>query len=276
MTSRIAPVRLYDARRRRSVSLPEPSAGPVVVSAVSAEATTLTFDEARAALIAGTLCRVLAWKGYGDIHRSEPTSVPPGAESGDCPAGAAHRVCVHVTAAADGNPTGLRCHMLVNLVQRARFCRHLARDWHRERRAPRLVELVELGVSTDDLELGFLLAGHYRKPRKVNCTDLHRGVVFRDAHVVRRRWGNLVRALSPLPEIRSYREAAELLSPGGRHVLETFDAAVSDNLNTPRAMPLLYRALRLGELPRPDRAVLAAVTLALVPALAAAPAMSGT
>ncbi|UGQ11652.1 hypothetical protein LO772_33585 [Yinghuangia sp. ASG 101] len=275
MTSRIAPVRLYDARRRRSVPLPRPSAGPVVVSAVSTEAAALTFDEARAALIADTLCRVLAWKGYDDVRRSEPAPVTPWGENGGCPAGAAHRVCVHVTATEGDESTAQPCHMLVNLVQRARFCRHLAHDWHRERRPPKLAELVGLGVSIEDLELGFLLAGHYRNPRKVNCSDLHGGVVFRDAHVVRRRWGNHLRALAPLPDIRLHREAAELLSPEGRDVLEAFDAAISDNMNAPRAMPLLYRALRLGELPRADRAVLAAVTLALVPALAA-PAMSGT
>jgi hypothetical protein len=274
MRSRGAPISLFDAGQQRTVSLPPPAQVPVVVSAVPASAGAPTLGEARAAVIAETLCRVLTWKGY-HVLRDEPAPRPadcPGGGRG-CPPGAAGRVCVHVSGPQDSyGRQGLGCHLLVDVMRLSTFskvCAH--RDWHVEHRPPNLTDLAEHGVCLPDFEFGLLLAGHYRHPRGVLCSDLHHAISFEDASVARRRWGSILRRMEPLPQVRSYAEAAGLLSSDGRRVLDTFDAAISRDLNAPAALPVLYRAHRRGELPGDDRAVLATVAHALVPSLAAPP-----
>ncbi|WP_212764435.1 hypothetical protein [Streptomyces sp. I05A-00742] len=184
-------------------------------------------------------------------------------------------MCVHVSAATDGDVRQeLRCHLLVDMgLFRYRSCKY--RDWHREQRPPNLTDLAERGVSMPDLEIGLLLAGQYRHPRRFHCPDFHSGWSFWDARVTRRRWKGLLRRLEPLPEVRSYTEAEGLLSPDGREVLDAFDRAISSDLNAPAALPVLYRAQRHGRLPCGDRAVLAAVTGVLLPSVTASPEVQG-
>lgn len=219
------PVFLYDAGSRRRLPLPPPAEGPVLLSPTPAPPSP-TIGDARAALTAEALRRLLVWKGYEVVR-----GLPPLGDG--CPASAAGRVCVHVAASPPADVTGTLCHMVVDVVWISRFSMYLSADWHRERRLPTLDELADLGVSLPDVALGLLLSGHYRRPRKVDRTDLRRGIAFRDAPTVRRRWARLTERLEPLPEIRSRADAVALLSPDGRRVLARFDAAMSGDLNTP-------------------------------------------
>ncbi|MCF2527128.1 hypothetical protein [Yinghuangia soli] len=156
---------------------------------------------------------------------------------------------------------------MVRLGTFSKVCTY--RDWHIEHRPPNLTDLAEHGICIADFEFGLLWAGHYRHPRRLQCSALHHGVSFWDASVTRRRWGNLLRRREPLPQVRSHAEAAGLLSSEGKRVLDTFDAAISRDLNTPAALPVLYRAQRRGELLNEDQTVLATVARTLAPSLAA-------
>lgn len=98
----------------------------------------------------------------------------------------------------------------------------------------------------------FLLTAHYRSQQ--DLTDDGLGA----ASSALRRLLARVEPLRPLPVARNYDEARGQLGENGRLALDRFDAAISDDLGTPRALAEFQGALRAADLSTHDKAVLAA------------------
>lgn len=262
MSDHGAPIRLFDAARRAKAPLPPPDDGPVSVTRVTARTGSRpgarTLHELRAAAVADTLARLLTWKGY-TVDREDPHD--------DCPPAVGGRVCVHAT------PRGTTdiWHLPVDGIGHGRFCMY-HRPWHMERRAPDEADLADRGIPLDAFEFSLLTAGHYRRPRHAPCRDLMDGTLYWDATAARRRWAAFLRRHTPAPGITTHADAATRLSPAGRAVLAHFDRTISTDLNTPAALPTLYRAHRARDLPASDLTLLATVTTTLLPSLTTTPA----
>jgi cysteinyl-tRNA synthetase len=98
----------------------------------------------------------------------------------------------------------------------------------------------------------FLLTAHYRSQQDLTDDGL------RAASSALRRLAARVEPLRPLPVVRNYDDAHGQLGERGRLVLDRFDAAISDDLSTPRALAEFQGALRAADLGAGDKAVLAA------------------
>jgi len=266
MTIHGAPIRLSDARHARLTTLLAPTDGAIVVSSPG-HGPESTLRQARVALVADALCRLLSWKGYA--VRVELRRTPHDAGRGpSCPPGWPDHSCVHVRGSAgawQGETGEPEWHVpvgpvVVNTMSKA--C-HAARDWHRERRAPYVSDLAAAGVSIPDLEFGLLLNGHHRHAIHIPCRNLHEGLCFDDTPVARRRHRRHVRGLGePLP-VASFAHAIRLLSTHGGDELAVVDGAISDGLHMSRAFAMLYGGRR-RRLSLDDRAVLATVADTLI------------
>lgn len=261
-----ATVRLFDARRRRYVPLPEPAEGPVTVRFAAREADgTHSVDRERGVVLAEFLCRVLAWKGHR--VRVQDESVPGGPGHGTCPrASRGNWYCVDVWAPGGESPvsgeTEPLCHVLVGPVLEGVRCMFGA---HREHGRATLAALAKNHL-VPDLRFAMLAAGHYRHPRHFWCNDVHSGWCFDDARATRRRFERLVRRAEPLPDLRSHAETVRALGSGeGGRRLDLLDRAISDDLHAPRALHALYAALRRGRLTGDEQAALAATARVLLP-----------
>jgi cysteinyl-tRNA synthetase len=104
----------------------------------------------------------------------------------------------------------------------------------------------------------FLLTGHYRS--QMDLTDQGLQSALSSA----RRLAHRVAALGPLPDIRTYEQARSGLGENALAVLNSIDAAMSEDLNTPRVLADLQVALRSADLARDELAVLAAAALWLL------------
>jgi cysteinyl-tRNA synthetase len=98
----------------------------------------------------------------------------------------------------------------------------------------------------------FLLTAHYRSQQDLTDDGLQA------ASSALRRLLARVGPLRPLPVVRTYDDAWGQLGDRGRLALDRFDAAVSDDLGTPRAVAEFQTALRAADLGARDKAVLAA------------------
>jgi len=263
MTIHGAPIRLLDARHRRVVALPATADGVIVVCSPGHGAEP-TLREWRVALFADALCRLLTWKGYAVRAELRPASRDSGrVRVPSCPPGWPDHACVRVRA-GHGDVGEPEWHVPVGPVvvdTMSKAC-HAARDWHRERRAPYVSDLVAVGVPMPDLEFGLLLNGHHRHAIRVPCRNLHDGHCFDDTPVARRRHRHHIRGLGGLPPVPTFAHAIGLLSAHGRDELAVVDEATSDNLHLSRAFARLH-GLRCRASPG-DRAVSAAVAHALI------------
>ena len=203
--------------------------------------------------MADTLHRVLVWKGY---------QVSTNVESrGSRSSG------IDVVVQAQDHETvddlGVVCRLVVAPVQLHGPCRYEL--WHREQRAATLPDLVNQGVTASDFRLAMLMAGHYQRRRRFWCGDAHGPRFLLDARITHGRIRRIMADLAPLPAVPSYPETRRLLSSSaGEQVLGQIDTALGRNLHTPRAVAALYQALRCADIPRGDRAVLAAVARQLL------------
>jgi cysteinyl-tRNA synthetase len=104
----------------------------------------------------------------------------------------------------------------------------------------------------------FLLTAHYRS--QLDLTDAG----LSSAVGAYRRLLARVSPLRPLPAVSSFAAARSSLSGEALSSLEALDAAVSDDLHTPRALAVLHGALRSDALSDADKAVLAGAADALL------------
>ena len=118
---------------------------------------------------------------------------------------------------------------------------------------PVLTDLVKAGFHPLTYRY-FLLTAHYRS--QLDFTDAG----LASAAAAFRRLLVRVAAVRPLPTVPSLAAARELLEPAGQAALDRIDAALSDDLNTPRVLAELQAVLRADELPDSDRAVVIAAT----------------
>jgi cysteinyl-tRNA synthetase len=119
-------------------------------------------------------------------------------------------------------------------------------------RMPILEDLVEAGYHPLSYRY-FLLNAHYRSQLDLTEAGL------RAALAGFRRLVSRVAQLGPLPEADTRDAAvAQLTSPAGVDALETLDAAISDDLSTPRVLAEVNRILRLDTLSGHDKRVLVA------------------
>ncbi|GAA3304701.1 cysteine--tRNA ligase [Dactylosporangium vinaceum] len=123
---------------------------------------------------------------------------------------------------------------------------------------PLLQDLVDAGVHPLAYRY-FLLTANYRS--QLELTD----AAVQAASSALRRLVGRAEALRPLPD-RPTRAAAEaaMSTDAGRAALRRLDEAVSDDLNTPRALADLNTTLRGDDLPDTDRAVLLAAADAVL------------
>lgn len=261
-----ARVRLFDAGQRQVVWLPPPTNGPVVVRFTPRDAESLqSVDGERGVVLAEALCRLLVWKGYRVRTQDKPRRNELG--DGTCPAAArGNSYCIDVLTSDRDSSAGqgleLQCHVLVGPVLVGIRCMYAR---HKEHGVPTLAALAKNRL-VSDFRFAMLAAGHYRHPRGFYCGGVQSGSCFDDARTARRRFERLVRRAGPLPEVRSYAEAAHALASGaGRRHLDLVDQAISDNLHTPRALHTLYATLRRAQLSRSERAVLGAMAHLFVP-----------
>jgi cysteinyl-tRNA synthetase len=118
-------------------------------------------------------------------------------------------------------------------------------------RMPTLRDLTEAGQPAMAFRY-FLLMAHYRSQQ-----DLTDGGLSGASSALRRLLGR-VEPIRPLPVVRNYGDAHAQLGAEGRLALDRFDAAISDDLGTPRALAEFQGALRAPDLSSHDKAVLAA------------------
>ena len=97
----------------------------------------------------------------------------------------------------------------------------------------------------------FLLTAHYRS--QLDLTDAG----LSSAAGAYRRLLARVAPLRPLPSVSTYEDARAKLTGPALESLEELDAAVSDDLHTPRALAVLHGALRSDALSDAEKAVLA-------------------
>jgi cysteinyl-tRNA synthetase len=98
----------------------------------------------------------------------------------------------------------------------------------------------------------FLLTAHYRRQLDLTDTGLS------SAASAYRRLLARVALLRPQPVVSSFAAARAVVSDAGLESLEALDEALSDDLNTPRALALLHGILRSETLPDADKRVLVA------------------
>lgn len=116
----------------------------------------------------------------------------------------------------------------------------------------RLAELMEGGAEPAAFRL-LLLTAHYRSQTEFSPAALE------SAGVTLRRLRRRAEPFLPLPDIPTYKAAvAAVRSDAGRAVLDRMDAAIADDLNTPRLVAAVQEALRSGALPAGDEAVVLA------------------
>jgi cysteinyl-tRNA synthetase len=130
--------------------------------------------------------------------------------------------------------------------------------------APRLADLTEAGYHAMAFRL-FLLGGHYRSqldftPHAIDA-----------AQATLRRLIARIEPLRPLPQVSGFAEArAQLAAIDGGHdasaerMLDQIDAAISNDLATPRILAVLQEALRDSSLTAPGQRVIIAATDALL------------
>jgi cysteinyl-tRNA synthetase len=105
----------------------------------------------------------------------------------------------------------------------------------------------------------FLLTSQYRS--QMDLTDQGLQSALSSA----RRLAHRVAALGPLPDVRTFEQARSRLSGAAAlAVLDSLDASMSDDLNTPRVLADLQVALRSADLDGEELAVLAASALWLL------------
>lgn len=97
----------------------------------------------------------------------------------------------------------------------------------------------------------FLLTAHYRS--QLDLTDAG----LSSAAGAYRRLLARVAPLRPLPSVTTYEDARSKLTGAALEALRELDAAVSDDLHTPRALAVLHGALRSDALSDAEKAVLA-------------------
>jgi cysteinyl-tRNA synthetase len=105
---------------------------------------------------------------------------------------------------------------------------------------PRLVDLIEAGYHPMAYRL-FLLGGHYRSQLDFTMAGMDA------AQATLRRLVSRIAPLQPLPEAETYQAARALASDAGKAALgyvEAIDAAISNDLATPRLLAILQEALR--------------------------------
>jgi cysteinyl-tRNA synthetase len=120
--------------------------------------------------------------------------------------------------------------------------------------APRLADLTEAGYHPMAYRL-FLLGGHYRSQLDFTTAAVEA------AQATLRRLVARIQPLRPLPAIETLAEAEERVKgdPAAERLLDTIDAAIAADLNTPRILAALQDALRDPEItPDGQRAVVAA------------------
>ena len=118
-------------------------------------------------------------------------------------------------------------------------------------RMPALRDLTEAGQPAMAFRY-FLLMAQYRSQQDLTDAGLS------GASSALRRLLARVEPLRPLPVVRNYGDAHAQLGAEGRLALDRFDAAISDDLSTPRALAEFQGALRAPDLSSHDKAVLAA------------------
>jgi cysteinyl-tRNA synthetase len=120
---------------------------------------------------------------------------------------------------------------------------------------PRVADIVEAGYHPLAYRL-FLLGGHYRSQLDFTSAALD------GAQTTLRRLVSRVAPLRPLPEVETYQAARVLADQAGKvaaRYVEAMDAAIADDLATPRLLATLQEALRDPELsPEGLRIVVAA------------------
>jgi cysteinyl-tRNA synthetase len=120
--------------------------------------------------------------------------------------------------------------------------------------APRLADLTEAGYHPMAYRL-FLLGGHYRSQLDFTTAAVEA------AQATLRRLVARIQPLRPLPAIETLADAEERVKgdPAAERLLDTIDAAIAADLNTPRILAALQDALRDPEItPDGQRAVVAA------------------
>jgi cysteinyl-tRNA synthetase len=120
--------------------------------------------------------------------------------------------------------------------------------------APRLADLTEAGYHPMAYRL-FLLGGHYRSQLDFTTAAVEA------AQATLRRLVARIQPLRPLPAIETVADAEERVKgdPAAERLLDTIDAAIAADLNTPRILAALQDALRDPEItPDGQRAVVAA------------------
>jgi cysteinyl-tRNA synthetase len=120
---------------------------------------------------------------------------------------------------------------------------------------PRLVDLVEAGYHPMAYRL-FLLGGHYRSQLDFTTAAID------GAQATLRRLVARIAPLRPLPEVETYEAARALVDDADKAALayvEAIDAAISNDLATPRLLATLQEALRDPDItPEGLRVVIAA------------------
>ena len=120
--------------------------------------------------------------------------------------------------------------------------------------APRLADLTEAGYHPMAYRL-FLLGGHYRSQLDFTTAAVEA------AQATLRRLVARIQPLRPLPAIETLADAEERVKgdPAAERLLDTIDAAIAADLNTPKILAALQDALRDPEItPDGQRAVVAA------------------
>lgn len=250
------PVRLIDTSTHARTTLPPPEAGAISVRVPAAgEQLEQTLTGLRGLTTADTLRRLLLWKGYrARLLRHD--QLLWGASTSPYPI----EIAVHHDQSQDGQ---ILCRVHIGPVLPRKAMRFREFQEHGARHPGTLQSLLDWERTPDDIRLGLLLAGRRDRERRFwQCG--HHGFLY-DAAALLRRIRLRARGLPPFPPVRTYPEAAALLSttdPGrldpvaGTAALRGIDMLLSDDLHTPRALTLLTMYLRRRYLTDTDRAVL--------------------
>lgn len=263
VSSHGSPVDLFDSRCRQLVRLPPAHRGPVVLAFDHPGGEPPQLSQHRGAIVADTLRRFLAWKGYEvrTAHRNE-------VGDDELPTRPGIGYPIDVRGSADGLRAGsgpeVLCRVLVAPVElRKHFCRFVG--WHREGREATLPDLLCNGLTAAQFRLAMVMAGRYRRPRRLWCRAAHHRGFLEDAQITHRRLRRLVRDHGPLPDVPTYLAGTDAMAHGnGRRALDDIDRCLSADLHTPRAVAVWHRGLRRDGLSHSERKVLLAAAQVLL------------
>ena len=245
------PVRLIDTSTHAHTTLPPPEAGAISIRVPGVgEQLEQTLTALRGLTTADTLRRLLLWKGYrATLLRHDqlpwnPTTTPYPID-----------IAVH--------HDRILCRLTVGRVLPRIAMTLREAQTYSGYRPGTLQDLLNEELTPDEIRLGLLLAGRRDRERRFWQHSYHG--FLHDASALLRRIRLRARGLPPFPPVRTYAEAAALLStkdPGrpdrvaGTAALRGIDMLLSNDLHTPRALKLLTRYLRRRYLTDADRAVL--------------------